>query len=71
MLGGRYLPKHERIIMLSLFLVTVHDLKLHYALVISINNKQLPNDVISRQGLIVNGECACTNMFVKVRHIYK
>ena len=36
-----------------LFLVTLHSYKLHPAWVIAINNNsRLPNDVMSRQGLI-------------------
>ena len=52
--------------MTLLFLVTVHSIKQHPARVIAINsNSSLPNDVMSRQGLIdkCRGRGTCTNIF--------
>ena len=49
--GG--LPKYDQKYMSSLFLETVHSLKLHLAWVIAIDsNSRCPNDVMSRQSLI-------------------
>ena len=53
MFKGMVLPKHALVYMSSLFLVTLHNFKPHFAWVIAINsNSRLPNDVMSKQSFI-------------------